>query len=110
MLEGIFGNASAEKVLLYLARYGQGYATAIANNFDGLNLRMAQNQLERFERAGVLMSTLEGRTRMYRWNPRYPFKAELQALLERALEALPESERARYFAGRTRPRAPGKPL
>jgi len=36
MLEGIFGNASAEKVLLYIEQYGEGYATAIARNFDGL--------------------------------------------------------------------------
>ena len=52
MLEGIFGNASAEKVLLYLEQYEEGYATAIARTFDDLTLHMAQRQLERFERAG----------------------------------------------------------
>jgi hypothetical protein len=45
MLEGIFGNASAEKVLLYREQYGEGYATAIARNFDGLSLHMTQRQL-----------------------------------------------------------------
>ena len=48
MLEGIFGNASAEKVLLYLEQYEEGYATAIARTFDDLSLNMAQRQLERF--------------------------------------------------------------
>ena len=58
MLEGIFGNASAEKVLFYLEQYEEGYATAIARTFDGLSLNMAQRQLERLERAGTLVSAL----------------------------------------------------
>ena len=110
MLEGVLGSASAEKVLLYLQQYDEGYATAIAKNFDGLSLSMAQAQLERLERAGVIVSALEGRIRMYRWNPRYAFSNELRALLARALEVLPEDERQRYFRARRRPRRAGKPL
>ena len=110
MLEGIFGNASAEKVLLYLEQYEEGYATAIAGTFDDLSLNMAQRQLERFERAGALVSSLQGRTRLYAWNPRYPFRRELRALLRKALDQLPASERKRYFTGRRRPRRAGKPL
>ena len=110
VLEGIFGNASAEKVLLYLERYEEGYATAIARTFDGLSLNMAQRQLDRFERAGALISTLKGRTRLYEWNPRYAFRDEIRALLAKALELLPEAERKRYFAERRRPRRAGKPL
>lgn len=109
MLEGIFGNASAERILLYLEQYGEGYATAIARNFDRLSLHMAQRQLERFERAGALVSTLSGRTRVYRWNVRYPFHKELRALLAKALGALPAAERKRYFSERRRPRRAGKP-
>ncbi len=109
MLEGVFGNASAEKVLLYIEQYGEGYATGIAKNFDGLSLHMAQRQLERFERAGALVSTLKGRTRLYTWNPRYPFLDELRALLARGLEVLPAAERKRYFTERRRPRRTGKP-
>lgn len=109
MLEGIFGNASAEKVLLYLEQYGEGYATGIARRFDGLSLHMAQRQLERFERAGALVSTLSGRTRLYSWNARYPFQRELRALLAKALDALPAAERRRYFGERRRPRRAGKP-
>ncbi len=109
MLEGIFGNASAEKVLLYLDQYEEGYATAIARCFDDLTLHMAQRQLERFERAGALVSTLKGRTRIYRWNPRYSFRKELRALLAKALELLPAAERKRYFSERRRPRRTGKP-
>lgn len=109
MLEGIFGNTSAEKVLLYLEQYGEGYATAIARNFDNLSLHMAQRQLERFERAGALASTLSGRTRLYTWNTRYAFLGELRALLAKALGSLPAAERKRYFSERRRPRRAGKP-
>ncbi len=109
MLEGIFGNASAEKVLLYLEQYGEGYATAIARSFDDLTLNMAQRQLERFELAGALASTLHGRTRLDTWNTRYPFRAELRALLAKALKVLPAAERKRYFSQRRRPRRTGKP-
>ena len=108
MLEGVFGNASAEKVLLYLEQYGEGYATAIAKTFDGVSLHMVQRQLERFERAGALVSTLAGRTRLYTWNPRYPFQKELRALLARGLDVLPAAERKRYFSERRRPRRAGK--
>jgi hypothetical protein len=110
MLEGIFGNASAEKVLLYLEQYGEGYATAMARTFDDLSLHMAQRQLDRFERAGALLSTLKGRTRLYTWNPRYPFGPELRSLLAKALDLLPAAERRRYFAERRRPRRAAKPL
>lgn len=110
MLEGIFGNASAEKVLLYMEEYEEGYATAIARVFDDLSLSMIQLQLDRFERSGALISSLKGRTRLYFWNPRYPFRKELRALLRKALEQLPSAERKRFHVERRRPRRAGKPL
>jgi hypothetical protein len=71
---------------------------------------MVQRQLERLEAAGVLVSRLQGRTRLFSWNPRFAFESELRALLRKALNLLPASERARYFAPRRRPRRKGKPL
>ena len=109
MLEGLFGNATAEKVLLYLEQYGEGYAKGIADTFDDLTLSMVQRQLERFERAGLLASQLVGRTRLFTWNPRYAFLAEVRALLAKALSRLPDQERRRYFSQRRRPRRTGKP-
>jgi hypothetical protein len=109
VLEGIFGNATAEKVLLYLEQYGEGYALGIARTFDDLPVSMVQRQLERFEAAGVLASRLQGRTRVFTWGPRFPFEAELRALLQKALRLLPAAERERYFSARRRPRRTGKP-
>jgi DNA-binding transcriptional ArsR family regulator len=109
MLEGVFGNATAEKVMLYLARYEEGYALAIANTFEDVSLSMVQGQLQRLEHAGLLVSVLKGRTRLYTWNPRYPFLTEIRELLRKALQSLPEDQRRRYFSGRRRPRRTGKP-
>jgi len=109
MLEGLFGNATAEKVLLYLEQYGEGYAQAIANTFETVSVSMAQRQLQRFERAGLLSSAQKGKTRLFTWNRRYPFSDEVRQLLAKALRSLPEDERRRYFSQRRRPRRTGKP-
>lgn len=109
MIEGLLGNATAEKVLLYLEHHGEGYASAIADAFEGVSMSMALAQLRRFEAAGLLVSRSQGRTRVFTWNPRYPFRPEVRALLRKALNALPETERRRYFSGRRRPRRSGKP-
>ena len=108
MLETLFGGATAEKVLLYLASYGEGYAKEIADRFS-IPFSMVQKQLMKFETSGLLASQLKGRTRVYGWNPRFPLKGEALALFQRALEFVPEEEQQRYFRGRRRPRRTGKP-
>ena len=109
MLEGILGNATAEKVLLYLEQYGEAHAYGIKATFDDVALSQVQRQLERLEAAGVLVSQRKGRTRLFAWNPRYAFHHEIRALLRKALRSLPAEERRRYFSLRRRPRRTGKP-
>ena len=109
MLAAILGNATAEKVLLYLERYEEGYALGIARTFDDLPVSMVQRQLQRLEAGGVFVSRLQGRTRVFTWSPRFAFASELRALLRKALRSLPADERARYFGARRRPRRTGKP-
>lgn len=109
LLSGLFGNETAEKVLLYLENYGSGYARKIATVFD-IPVSQAQRQLERFEREGILVSRLVGKTREYQFNPRYLFKSELKALLTAALKNLPKDVLELHFTERTRPRRKGKPL
>jgi DNA-binding transcriptional ArsR family regulator len=108
MLESLFGNRTAERVLLYLENYEEGYARQIASIF-GASLNAVQKQLRRFEDGGVLVSRTVGRTRVFTWNPRYPFKAPLRQLLSAALEHLPQSEIRAYYRQRRRPRRSGKP-
>jgi DNA-binding transcriptional ArsR family regulator len=109
LLEGILGNRTAERVLLYLEQYGEGYARAIAATFEDVSVSMALAQLKRFEAAGLLASRQQGRTLLFTWNPRCVFLPEVRALLHKALAALPEREQRRYFQQRRRPRRSGKP-
>jgi DNA-binding transcriptional ArsR family regulator len=110
MLEGLVGNPTAEKVLLFLEQYGEGYAREIATQFGGVPLSMVQRQLERLEAGGILVSQLRGRTRLFRWNPRFAFLPELRRLLRAVLGSLSEADRRRFFSARRRPRRKGKPL
>lgn len=106
---GVTSNETAEKVLLYLQNYGEGYARAITATY-GLALNGVQRQLLKLEAEGVLVSQMKGRTRMFQWNPRYPLRKELAALLEKALTFVPETDARRWFLSRQRPRRAGKPL
>ncbi len=109
MLKGLTGSVVVEKVLLYLANYGEGYPREIARVF-GFNLSAVQGRLDRLENGGIVVSRLRGRTRLYVINPRWFLRDELLKLLQRALEAVPRSEIEKYFRNRTRPRRRGKPL
>jgi hypothetical protein len=88
---------------------GEGYAREISLFFE-TDLYGIQRQLEKLEAGGVLVSSHVGRTRLYTFNPRYPFLTELKALLEKALTFYPETERLNLSMNRRRPRRKGKPL
>lgn len=108
MLESIFGNSTLEKILYFLEVYREGYAKGMAKIFD-IPVNGIQQQLKRLEDGGILVSSKLGRTRVYRFNPRYPFLKELRILIGKALEFLPRKEINMYYTKRTRPRRKGKP-
>lgn len=108
MLQSLFGNNTAEKVLFFLERYEQGYPSDIARLF-GIPLFSVQNQLQRLEDGGILVSRLYGRVRIYQFDPRYSFLKELRNLLQKAMEALPKEEIDKYYMRRTRPRRAKRP-
>jgi predicted transcriptional regulator len=109
MLEPLLGSATSEKVLIFLLARNEGYAREIARFFD-TGLSAVQKQLEKLELGGVLVSRTAGRTRLYTFNPRYPFLRELRSLLDKAMTFYPEEERERLLMNRRRPRRRGKPL
>lgn len=109
MLTPLFGSKGSEKVLIFLIARGEGYASEIAQFFD-LDISTIQNQLDKFEFGGILSSTTRGRTRLYVFNPRYPFLKELKPLLEKALSFYPKDEREKLIMERRRPRRRGKPF
>jgi hypothetical protein len=109
MLETILGSRSRERVLVFLRARREGYAREIARFFD-TDLGQIQKQLDRLEFGGVLAGRAAGRTRLYTFNPRYPFMNELGALLDKALDFYPANQREELLMNRRRPRRRGKPL
>jgi hypothetical protein len=109
MIEILLGSKNAERVLIYIFTRDEGYAREIAG-FYGTDLKPIQMQLDKFEKGGILVSRLIGRTRPYGFNPRYPFLNELKALLDKALSFYPATEQEELKINRRRPRAKGKAL
>lgn len=108
MLSALLGSVNKERALIYLVARERGYARQIARFFDA-PLDPMQKALDGLERAGILVSRTVGSTREYEFNPRYPLRAELRVLLERALSLYPEALRDELLIVRTRPRRKGKP-
>src|SRR5574339_560474 len=109
MLTVLLGTENSERVLIFLLARKEGYAREIDQFFD-TNLYAIQRQLQKLEAGGVLVSRTAGRTRLYQFNPRYPFLNELTKLVEKALSFYPENVRENLIMNRRRPRKRDKPL
>ncbi|MBL4659540.1 MAG: winged helix-turn-helix transcriptional regulator [Alcanivoracaceae bacterium] len=109
MLEPILGNKSRELILQYVNCFELGYAREISKYLD-LSLPSVQNQLNKFEEGGVMLSRMSGRTKEFFFNPRYAFLNELLSLLNKAKEFYKPVLKTKFEMQRKRPRRPGKPL
>ena len=109
MLESLFGNIVAEKVMFFLQAYGDGYARKMSRTYN-IPVNGILQQIRRLENGGIIVGLEKGRTRVYMFNPRFPFLKELKVLLQKAMDYLPEEEIKKYYRMRTRPRRKGKPL
>lgn len=108
MLAPLLNSENKERVLVFLYAREQGYATEMARFFD-TDLYGIQNQLDKLEAGGILVSQKVGRTRVYTFNPRYAFIDELKVLLDRALAFYPVDLREKLTMNRRRPKMRGKP-
>jgi len=108
MLKPILGNDTMEKILFALEYFDKTYSTELSKIFD-IPVNGIQQQLERLEKGGVAVSTKVGRTRIYQFNPVYPFLKELRILINKAIEFIPEKEIEEKYKKRKRPRMKGKP-
>jgi DNA-binding transcriptional ArsR family regulator len=109
MIESIFGNVTAAKVMLYLFHYGEAYASGIANDM-GITLRQVQKQLDRFEEAGILVSKSMGKVRVYSFNPKLGVTKKLKDLIQVFYEAIPQEQKEEILSVRRRTRRRGKPV
>lgn len=105
-LAGLFGSESAYQVLMYLENYENGYASQIAKTY-GTSLNQIQNQLNKFEQLGLLVSRKEGTARVFYFR-RSPVTDSLREFLKSMLDQLPKSTTEKYYRERRRPRRYGK--
>ena len=109
MLESLFGSLTKEKVLIYIFCREEGYGREIAS-FYNIPLNPVLQQLKKLEAGNVLYAASKGRTKVYRFNPRFPFLQELKSLLNKVVAFYPEEISQRLNYDRRRPRKSGKKL
>jgi len=109
MLEKILGSDTAMKIMLHLIHYGEIYPSAVARDYQ-ISLSAVQKQFERFEEAGILVSKLVGKTRVYLFNRKSPATKPFIDLIKIYYDGLSLEDKERIFAARRRPRRPGKPV
>ncbi len=107
MNEKLFGNKTALLVLLQLYHHHEAHARGIATDI-GKSLSPVQNQLDRFEQAGVLVSKKMGQTRIYSFNMKFPITRPFKEMIKIIYSNIPLSEHKELFPVRRKPRAKRK--
>lgn len=103
-----FGGRTRTLVLVALSALEESFPRELARILDA-PLNGIQQALKGLEADGIVSGRTAGRTRLFRLNPRYFAREELQTYLERL--AQPEADLLRRInALRRRPRRTGKPL
>jgi len=106
LLEPLLGSTNRERVLIFLQTREEGYAREMARFFE-TDLFPIQDQLEKLEAGGVIVSRKVGRTILYQFNPRYALLGELRTLLAKALSFYPEEMKENLLMNRRRPKKRG---
>lgn len=109
MLDKLFGTQTAEFILLHLFHYGEIHARGLARDTNK-SLSAIQNQLHKFEAAGVIVSKKIGNVRIYRFNKKFPLTKPLMELVQIVHSSMSLSDKADFFSERKRPRRAGKPV
>lgn len=109
MIETIFGNTTAAKIMLYLFHNGEAYASGIASDM-GITKSQVIKQLNRFEEAGIFVSKEMGKIRVYTFNPKLGVTKKLKDLIQVFYDAIPLEQKEQMFSERRRPRRKGKPV
>lgn len=95
MLEGLCGNKNVQKILLFLFVNSKCYGAQLQRLLS-TPLTSLQNAFSRLEKARLVLSYYEGKTKLYQLNPAHPLMSELEQLLKRAFTLLPTQEKKLY--------------
>lgn len=109
MLDKVLGSDIAMKIMLHLIHYNEIYPSAVAKDYE-LTLSAVQKQFARFEDAGVLVSKLVGRTRVYFFNKKSKAALKFYDFIKVYYDGLSIKDKEMIFSKRRRPRKSGKPV
>ena len=109
MLDKVLGSEIAMKIMLHLVHYNEIYPSAVAKDYK-LTLSAVQKQFARFEEAGILVSKLVGRTRVYFFNKKSKSALKFFELVKVYYDGLSIKDKEKMFSQRRRPRRQGKPI
>lgn len=109
MLDQILGSETAQKIFLHIFHHGESYPSAVARDFN-ITLGQVQRQFDRFETAGILISKLSGKTRVYQFNKKNTLTGPFSEMVKRVYDSIPLEEKENIFNTRRRPRRAGKPV
>ena len=77
----VFSGIKLLKVLIHLYHYDQLHASAIAKDY-GVAVTPILNQFPRFEKCGILISSVISKSRVYSFNKKSPFGNAVKGILE----------------------------
>ena len=97
------------KIMLHLVHYKEIYPSAVANDYK-ITLSGVQKQFARFEEAGILVSKLVGKTRIYSFNMKSKVAKTFYDLVKLYYDGLSIKDKEKIFSERRRPRRAGKPI
>lgn len=107
MLEAIFGNKTAQLIFLRLFKEDSVSAGMLARDFQK-SITAFQQQLEKFENAGLLVSKKIGNVRFFSFNPQSSYVKALKDLIEVEYRKLDTAAIDYIYRHRMRPRKRGK--
>ncbi|MBI5273769.1 MAG: winged helix-turn-helix transcriptional regulator [Chlamydiales bacterium] len=96
MIKSIVGCKSVERILFYLLLHDKCYAHLL-HRILNIPLSPIQKGLSRLEKGEIIIGFIEGKTRVYQFNPNYPLLNELQMLLKMGFHHLPLQEKKSYY-------------
>lgn len=106
-LRALIGSTTRARILLYLSVHGETYPRELTINLK-LPLFGVQTQLKNLMRGGVVKVKKDANRQMFSFDPDYPLRKELQALLKKAVSGLPAKDKAGYLKPKMTPRASRK--
>lgn len=95
MFDRFCRNQNIQKVLFFLFIYNKCYGTQL-QKLLGIPLTSLQNAFACLEKAKVIISYCERKTKLYQLNPDYPLLNELEQFLKKAYTLLPPEEKKMY--------------